>query len=131
MVPEFLRFAVVGAVGFLANAVAVTAASYVVDLYTTGGIGWLVAVTVTWYLNRNWTFRRAQKRGTGTERVNLYAQTALGSWPTWLLIPPLLRGAQCAAAGRYLPWHWALWLGFASILLYRGSWYSLVATRSA
>ncbi|WP_370141141.1 hypothetical protein [Bradyrhizobium diazoefficiens] len=38
-----------------------TAASCVVDLYTTEAIGWLVAVTVTRCLNRNWTFRPAQK----------------------------------------------------------------------
>lgn len=78
MVPEFLRFAVVGAVGFLANAVAVTAASHVVDLYTTGAIGWLVAVTVTWYLNRNWTFRRAQKRGAVTEWVKFACANSAG-----------------------------------------------------
>ncbi|MEH2687381.1 GtrA family protein [Bradyrhizobium diazoefficiens] len=57
----FFIVAPVGAVGFLVNAIAVTAASCVVDLYTTEAIGWLVAVTVTRCLNRNWTFRPAQK----------------------------------------------------------------------
>jgi len=42
VIPELLRFAVVGAVGFLVNTIAVTAASCVVDLYTTGQLaGWL------------------------------------------------------------------------------------------
>jgi hypothetical protein len=45
VVPELLHFALVGAVGFFVNAIAVTAASCVVDLYTTGAIGLLVAVT--------------------------------------------------------------------------------------
>jgi putative flippase GtrA len=78
VVPELLRFAVVGAVGFLVNTIAVTATSYVVDLYTTGAIGWLVAVTVSWYLNRNWTFRRAQKRGAGIEWVKFVCANSAG-----------------------------------------------------
>jgi putative flippase GtrA len=78
VIPELLRFAVVGAVGFLVSAIAVTAASLRVDLYTTGAIGWLVAVNVTWYLNRNWTFRRAQKRGAGTEWVKFVSANSAG-----------------------------------------------------
>ncbi len=53
---ELMRFGLVGIVGFLANAVSVTVISQVTNLYLTGFLSWVIAATVTWFLNRIWTF---------------------------------------------------------------------------
>ena len=54
---EFLRFGVVGAVGFAVNVSVVYATRYWFGLYLAGFAAWMVAATVTWQLNRTWTFR--------------------------------------------------------------------------
>jgi putative flippase GtrA len=72
---EALRFGIVGTVGFAANAVAIYAVYGLVGIYVAGLIGWLAAATVTWLLNRIWTFRR---RG---RNVPAYQQ-----WPRFLAV---------------------------------------------
>ena len=54
---ELVRFGIVGAVGFAANVAAVYAVRGLAGLYLAGLIAWLAAATVTWLLNRLWTFR--------------------------------------------------------------------------
>ncbi|HEX3984742.1 MAG TPA: GtrA family protein, partial [Acidisoma sp.] len=54
---ECLRFGVVGAVGFVVNVMIVYATSKTIDVYVAGILAWLGAASVTWYLNRVWTFR--------------------------------------------------------------------------
>ncbi len=53
---DFIRFGLVGAVGFVANVAALYAVRWLVGLYAGGVLAWLVAATVTWALNRAWTF---------------------------------------------------------------------------
>jgi len=53
---EFVRFSLVGVVGFLANAASVEILSWFVNLYAAGALSWVVAATTTWLLNRFWTF---------------------------------------------------------------------------
>jgi putative flippase GtrA len=55
---EFLRFGVVGAIGFLADtAVLYGALALGAGLYLGRAISYVSAATVTWALNRAWTFR--------------------------------------------------------------------------
>ena len=53
---EFIRFGLVGTVGFLANAMSVEVFSLFANLYAAGALSWVVAATITWLLNRVWTF---------------------------------------------------------------------------
>src|SRR5271157_1552848 len=54
---QFLMFGTVGAVGFLADTATVYATRHALGLYGAGAVAYLVAATVTWILNRIWTFR--------------------------------------------------------------------------
>ncbi len=54
---QFLMFGTVGAVGFVADTATVYALRYTIGLYGAGAAAYGVAATVTWILNRLWTFR--------------------------------------------------------------------------
>jgi putative flippase GtrA len=59
---QFLMFGAVGMVGFLADTATVYALRHALGLYGAGVVAYGVAATVTWLLNRVWTFRG---KGTG------------------------------------------------------------------
>ena len=54
---QFLMFGTVGVVGFLADTATVYALRNSLGLYGAGGVAYGVAASVTWILNRLWTFR--------------------------------------------------------------------------
>ncbi len=54
---EFLRFGVVGTIGFCFDTATVYATRGALGLYGAGAAAYLVAATVNWALNRAWTFR--------------------------------------------------------------------------
>ncbi len=54
---QFLKFGVVGVVGFAVDTATVYALRATLGLYAAGLASYIVAATVTWALNRNWTFR--------------------------------------------------------------------------
>jgi putative flippase GtrA len=54
---QFLMFGTVGAVGFVADTATVYALRHSLGLYGAGAVAYGVAATVTWILNRLWTFR--------------------------------------------------------------------------
>ena len=54
---QFLMFGTVGAVGFLADTATVYTLRYSLGLYGAGMVAYVVAATVTWLVNRVWTFR--------------------------------------------------------------------------
>jgi putative flippase GtrA len=54
---QFLMFSSVGAVGFVADTATVYALRQSLGLYGAGVVAYGVAATVTWILNRVWTFR--------------------------------------------------------------------------
>ncbi len=54
---RFLKFGVVGTLGFVWDTVTVYAAAPWVGLYAAGVVAYLVASTLNWLLNRLWTFR--------------------------------------------------------------------------
>ena len=59
---QFLMFGTVGCVGFLADTATVYGLRHWLGLYGAGAVAYGVAATVTWALNRVWTFRG---RGSG------------------------------------------------------------------
>ncbi len=54
---QFLMFGSVGAVGFLFDTATVYSLRRSLGLYGAGVVAYIVAATVTWLLNRLWTFR--------------------------------------------------------------------------
>ncbi len=72
-VGQALRFGTVGAIGFWFDTGTVYAARGWLGLYGAGLLAYFVAATVTWWLNRRWTFRF---RGDGS---------ALRQWARFLL----------------------------------------------
>jgi putative flippase GtrA len=54
---QFLMFGSVGTIGFLFDTAAVYALRHSLGLYGAGMAAYVVAATVTWILNRVWTFR--------------------------------------------------------------------------
>jgi putative flippase GtrA len=54
---QFMRFAVVGVVGLIVDTAAVYGFRESLGLYGAGMLSYLFAATVTWLLNRVWTFR--------------------------------------------------------------------------
>lgn len=57
VIPEFLRFGTVGAIGFVFDTATVYLLRGSIGLYAAGLAAYFVAATVTWWLNRQWTFR--------------------------------------------------------------------------
>jgi len=57
MLPQFLRFGVVGVIGFGVDTGVVYALRGLVGIYAAGLISYLVAASGNWLLNRVWTFR--------------------------------------------------------------------------
>lgn len=53
----FLRFGLVGTLGFLVDTATVYATAPALGLYGAGLLAYLVAASVTWFANRTWTFR--------------------------------------------------------------------------
>jgi putative flippase GtrA len=54
---QFLMFGTVGVIGFLADTATVYALRHSLGLYGAGALAYGVAASVTWLLNRLWTFR--------------------------------------------------------------------------
>lgn len=57
MVAQFARFGVVGLVGLVIDTATVYGLRHSLGLYGAGMAAYVVAATVNWMLNRNWTFR--------------------------------------------------------------------------
>lgn len=54
---EFMRFGCVGLCGFAADTATVYGLRMWLGLYAAGAVAYFIAATVTWALNRVWTFR--------------------------------------------------------------------------
>lgn len=54
---QFLMFGTVGTIGFVVDTAVVYATRHRLGLYGAGLASYLVAASVTWALNRTWTFR--------------------------------------------------------------------------
>ena len=73
---QFLMFGTVGTVGFLVDTAVVYAMRHELGLYAAGLVSYLVATSITWVLNRTWTFR-------GHGGGPAHHQWSAPWWPTW------------------------------------------------
>ncbi len=104
---RFIRFAIVGAAGFLVNEAALWYAlrHLQFDPYSGGVFSFLVAVTFTWLGNRFITFRDRAARGIqgiGTEWARFLGANALGFLGNYAVYAGLIRFAAPPANNPYL-----------------------------
>ncbi len=79
LVRQMLRFGVVGVCGFLVDTASVYALRAPLGLYGAGLVAFVVASTVTWALNRAWTFRGlGAHRAAHRQWARFLAVTSLG-----------------------------------------------------
>jgi putative flippase GtrA len=71
--PQFLKFAVVGTLGFLVDTATVYALRSWIGIYAAGFAGTGASVSITWPLNRNWTFNA--NSGSAHRQLPLYLAT--------------------------------------------------------
>jgi putative flippase GtrA len=57
VVAQFLRFGVVGAVGFVVDTATVYSLRHILGLYGAGVVAYVAGASGNWVLNRIWTFR--------------------------------------------------------------------------
>lgn len=77
---QFVRFAAVGTIGFVADASVLYLAIYYTDAGLYGGriLSYLAAATITWALNRSYTFRAERGSGSLSEWGRYLAANAFG-----------------------------------------------------
>lgn len=78
---QFLRFSIIGAVGFVVDVYVLYAMHYLgLDLYTARIISFVAAATATWLGNRLFTFRSAplERKKLGGEWIAYLAAMTLG-----------------------------------------------------
>ena len=78
---QIFQFAVVGSIGFVVDAVLLTVlmSHFLWSAYSARLISFAFAVSATWYLNRNWTFRHAKTRQVSREYSGYFAVQSLGA----------------------------------------------------
>ena len=111
---QFLMFGSVGTVGFLADTATVYTLRYSLGLYGAGAVAYGVGASVTWILNRLWTFRG---KGTGPAHrqwarfllvnlggfvLNRGTYAALVTFVPLCAAEPVLAVAAGAVAGMFL-----------------------------
>lgn len=75
---QFLMFGAVGAIGFLFDTATVYSLRHSLGLYGAGMVAYLVAATVTWALNRLWTFRGRNSGSVHRQWVRFLMANLLG-----------------------------------------------------
>ena len=77
---QFLRFASVGVLGFIIDAgtLAIAVHGLHLGLYVGRGLSFLIAVTATWALNRNYAFRDTASPGRAAEWLRYLLSNAVG-----------------------------------------------------
>jgi putative flippase GtrA len=78
LLAQFLRFGTVGFAGFLADTAVVYALRASVGLYVAGTLSYVISATVTWALNRIWTFRGTGSGPAHRQWMLFLAANALG-----------------------------------------------------
>lgn len=59
ILPQFLKFAVVGTIGFITDTATVYVIRDAIGIYAAGFAGSAASTSITWPLNRHWTFNGA------------------------------------------------------------------------
>ena len=78
---RLVRFAVVGGAGFLMDASVLSILVQFADmgLYSSRTVSFLLAVSLTWYLNRTWTFGTTKNKRHGKEYVRYFLVQVAGA----------------------------------------------------
>lgn len=76
-----VRFVIVGGVGFVVDASVLTCLVHFFDggLYTSRGVSFSLAVSVTWYMNRCWTFGVSENSKKAQEYARYFVVQLLGA----------------------------------------------------
>jgi putative flippase GtrA len=75
---NFIRFGIVGALGFVWDTSTVYLTRGLIGLYAAGAAGYIVAATANWALNRLWTFRGRAHMAAHRQWIAFLAANALG-----------------------------------------------------
>jgi putative flippase GtrA len=75
---QFLRFGVIGTLGFVWDTLVVYATAPLVGLYVAGVISYVVAGTINWLLNRIWTYRHVPHGAMGQQALMFLAVNSVG-----------------------------------------------------
>ena len=78
MAGQFLRFGVIGTLGFVWDTLIVYAAAPFVGLYAAGVVSYLVAGSINWLLNRVWTYRHVPHGAMHRQAAMFLAVNSLG-----------------------------------------------------
>jgi putative flippase GtrA len=75
---DFIRFGIVGAFGFCWDTATVYATKAHFGLYIAGALGFLVAATANWMMNRWWTFRHRAHAAAHVQWLKFLAANFIG-----------------------------------------------------
>jgi putative flippase GtrA len=75
---HFIRFGIVGGLGFVWDTATVYLTRGLIGLYAAGALSYLVAATANWALNRAWTFRASTPQAAHRQWVAFLAANSLG-----------------------------------------------------
>ena len=78
LILQFLRFGVVGGVGFLVDTAVVYGLRGLVGLYWAGAIAYPVAASGNWLLNRVWTFKGPARHAAHVQWLRFLAVNLIG-----------------------------------------------------
>jgi putative flippase GtrA len=119
LLAQFLRFGVVGVIGFLVDTATVYATRGSLGLYGAGAAGYFTAASANWAINRAWTFR-GHGGGTLWRQWALYLVSNLGglalnrgaffaliTFSATCAATPVLAVAAGAVAGMFANFHFA------------------------
>lgn len=83
---QFLRFGIVGTIGFITDAgVLALLLSDGVSHYFSRMISFPIAVIVTWFLNRTWTFSGTGKAQAGRQVIRYFIIQSIGALTNFLI----------------------------------------------
>ena len=82
VVLQFVQFAIVGVAGLAAETATIYALRPVIGIYLVGLLAYAVSATVTWWINRIWTFESARPHGS---RRSQWMRYILANAPGFLL----------------------------------------------
>lgn len=93
MKKQILSFGVIGVIGFLVDAAILLLCNSIlnIDLILSRIVSFSIAVTVTWYLNRNLTFKKNTERHFAKEWISYVIFNSIGALAnlaifTWLVL---------------------------------------------
>jgi putative flippase GtrA len=97
---EFLRFAVVGVVGFFADSAALLLATRALglDLYAGRVFSYLIAATTTWALHRHFTFTGGTRSAPTRQWLKFLGANAIGGAVNYAVYAALVTYSSTVAA---------------------------------